>query len=777
MKKFTLLNACFTCCLLYFSLHPLLAQSPSVISGPACIDASAGNVTYTLITNSNSTTYGYRWYTKGDIEIVSTNGNKVTIRSVNKRTGGQPGYAKGRLFVSHRNVDSDPCGPFLAQLDIYKEFNLRARAGGVTIIGPACVAPGDTAAYSIDPVLSRNLDDEIGLDHYKWSFPTDWQPYYYSGDSTSVTLIAGSSTVNGVSAEVGKCNFGNADKRISLGLFQKAAKPQFVQKPQCLATDVRTVTVSVRHVAGVSYRWSKPSNWTIAKSGVVNNENFITLNIDGNPGQIIVEAGVPGSGKCPSDTASFTLTRSLGADCYIGGEACVDAQNRGVRTYTLVNAPLNSAFHWTLPAGWTFANADTTAQTVQVLPGTGGGVIGASVRGTNCGPNVKTLTVQQKPGRPATIAGADCLTPNTTGNVYSVEPVAGATGYSWSLSGSLTSPSTLVNGGNSITVSIGAAGGTLSVTANNGNCAGLSQTKTVNLAPVEPASISISKTCINRGMPDEVTFSVSNPVAGQTYEWRPVYPSSAAQLPAWTIKPGTPANAASVTYLTNGVSGPSSSPYNYSVEARALNNCGTSGYVSSPAVRLLGAGVITMTPSQMMTEDANGEPYQYGESFSATSIAGATYQWFVNGSLVTTATASVSTGGPNGNVVYVYGNTPGTVRVEVNLNGCKTRIEKTSAYASATSARMATSQAGTEDLSRQVSVYPNPSSSEFTLTLPSFKSQAQVALKTLQGRTVFRTAVGQQKSKLAPGKLTTGVYLLQVTLDGKTVTKKVQIQK
>jgi microcystin-dependent protein len=76
-----------------------------------------------------------------------------------------------------------------------------------------------------------------------------------------------------------------------------------------------------------------------------------------------------------------------------------------------------------------------------------------------------------------------------------------------------------------------------------------------------------------------------------------------------------------------------------------------------------------------------------------------------------------------------------------------------------------------------VSVFPNPSNGEFTLTLPAFKGQAQVALKTLQGRTVFRKAVGQQQSKLAPGKLTTGVYLLQVTLDGKTVTKKVQIQK
>jgi hypothetical protein len=171
-------------------------------------------------------------------------------------------------------------------------------------------------------------------------------------------LIAGSSVASGITVEVGRCNFGNADKRISLSLFQKAAKPLFVQKPQCLATDIRTVTVSVRQVAGVSYCWTKPSNWTIVSSGVANNENFNTLNIDGNPGQVIVEAGVPGSGKCPSDTASFVLTPSLGADSYVSGEACLATASSGVRTYTLINAPLNSSFSWTLPAGWTFASAD-----------------------------------------------------------------------------------------------------------------------------------------------------------------------------------------------------------------------------------------------------------------------------------------------------------------------------------------------------------------------------------------------------------------------------------
>ncbi len=766
MKKFTLSLPLFLHCLIcLFFLLPAAAQTPSVISGPACIDAGANSVTYTLVTNSNSTTYGYRWYTRGDIAIVSTNGNKVTIRSVNQRTGAQPGYAKGRLFVSHRNVDSDPCGPFLAQLDIYKEFNLKTRPGGAAIIGPACVAPGDTVAYSIDPVLSRNLDDEIGLDHYKWAFPADWRPYYYSGDSTSVTLIAGSSVASGVTVEVGKCNFGNADKRISLGLFQKAAKPLFVQRPQCLATDVRTVTVSVRQVAGVSYRWTKPSNWTIVKSGVVNDENFITLNIDGNPGQIIVEAGVPGSGKCPSDTASFVLTRSLGADSYVSGEACLAAQNGGVRTYTLVNAPLNSSFAWTLPAGWAFANADSTAQSVQVISGSGGGSIVVSVKGSPCASSFKSLSVQQQPGRPLTLAGADCLVPNSTGNTFTIEPVAGATSYTWTLSGGLTSSSTLVNGGTSIAINAGTTGGTVSVVANNGNCAGLPLAKTVSLAPATPAGITLAKTCINRNSRDEITFSIANPVSGQSYEWKPVYPAPAAgaTAPAWTVKSGTPANGASITFVTNGA------PGSYAVQARAVKaGCGTSDWLTSAPVTAMPAISVSMQP---INDSDTGE--KVGDLLVASALPGATYQWYRNGMLLAGETSRTLN-------LDVFTGAKTTFCVVASKDGCGTNSAclETDFTNTSSGARMSAAQHAEPDLSSQVSVYPNPTTDgEFTLQLPEFKGEARVVLKSLQGRVMYSGPVSKAKSKLSAGKLTSGLYLLQVTLNGKTVTKKVQFQK
>lgn len=766
MKKFTLSLPVFLHCLLCsFSLLPAVAQTPSVISGPACIDASANSVTYTLVTNSNSTTYGYRWYTRGDIEIVSTNGNKVTIRSVNKRTGTQPGYAKGRLFVSHRNVDSDPCGPFLAQLDIYKEFNLKTRPGGAVLIGPACVAPGDTVAYSIDPVLSRNLDDEIGLDHYKWSFPEGWRPYYYSGDSTSVTLIAGSSVASGVTVEVGRCNFGNADKRISLGLFQKAGKPLFVQKPQCLATDVRTVTVSVRQVGGVSYRWTKPSNWTITKSGVANDENFITLNIDGNPGQIIVEAGVPGSGKCPSDTASFVLTRSLGADSYVSGEACLAAQSGGVRTYTLVNAPLNSSFAWTLPAGWTFANADSTAQSVQVNPGPGGGTIGVSVKGSSCGNDLKFLSVQQQPARPLALAGADCLTPHSTGNVYSIQPVAGATSYTWTLSGGLASSSILVNGGTSIAVNAGATGGTVSVVANNGSCAGLPLAKAVSLAPATPAGITPAKSCINRDSSDEITFSVVSPVSGQAYEWQPIYPVAApgTAAPSWTVKTGTSASGPSITFVTNGAPGA------YAVQARAVKaGCGTSDWVTSATVNAMPAISVSM---QSINDPETGQ--KIGDLLVTVGMPGATYQWYRNGLLLAGETGRTLN-------LDVFTGAKTTFCVVASKDGCGTNSAcmETEFTNTLSGARMSTAQTTEPDLSSQVSVYPNPTTDgEFTLQLPEFKGEARVVLKSLHGQVLYSGPVSKAKSKLSAGKLTSGLYLLQVTLNGKTVTKKVQFQK
>ena len=93
-------------------------------------------------------------------------------------------------------------------------------------------------------------------------------------------------------------------------------------------------------------------------------------------------------------------------------------------------------------------------------------------------------------------------------------------------------------------------------------------------------------------------------------------------------------------------------------------------------------------------------------------------------------------------------------------------------------ARMSTAQTTEPDLSSQVSVYPNPTEDgEFTLQLPEFKGEPRVVLTSLQGRVVYSGPVNKAKSKLSAGKLNSGVYLLQVTFDGKTVTKKVQIQK
>ncbi|MBD0258507.1 MAG: T9SS type A sorting domain-containing protein, partial [Cytophagales bacterium] len=458
---------------------------------------------------------------------------------------------------------------------------------------------------------------------------------------------------------------------------------------------------------------------------------------------------------------------SLGANSLISGEACLEAGM--TRTYTLTNAPVNSSFRWSLPAGWSFASPDSIAQTVQVKTGTQGGVLSVVTRGTSCEGVTRTFAVQTKPARPAALNGENCLAANSTGNSYSIGEVAGATGYTWTLTGGLTSSSPLVNGSNSISVNVGTTGGTISVVANNGTCSGPPLTKTVSLLPAAPvfsASTTtgtiINPTCYNAGVSQQLTFSIANPPAGQTYEWQVVDAVTLQPTANWTIKSGTPTTAASVVFVTTGTSG------SYNVQVRAsVAGCGTSAWTSSPEFAPLSGVMIT----KAALEDAGG---QYGEALTAVQPSGfrfpvgTTYQWYKGNTLLTGETK-----------YYLYLQSADEVPnerywVRVTRGTCTANSLETPSDFDPLSARMSSPEATQTD---GVNVYPNPSNGEFTLTLPAFKGQAGVVLKNLQGQVVYRTEVSKTKSKFLAGRLSSGVYLLQVSLDGKVITKKVTVKK
>ena len=124
-----------------------------------------------------------------------------------------------------------------------------------------------------------------------------------------------------------------------------------------------------------------------------------------------------------------------------------------------------ATYTWTVPADAVIiAGQGTNSITVNFGVTPGNITVSAN---NNCGSSgVSTLpiTMNTIPSTPGAITGVDTVCANTTGNVYSIADVQGATTYSWSLpSGTVTAG----QGTNTATVSFGATQGNMSVTAGN----------------------------------------------------------------------------------------------------------------------------------------------------------------------------------------------------------------------------------------------------------------------------------------------------------------------
>lgn len=789
------------------------AQNSSNITRPAadgCMPFNADGVstvyTYTYTGGGASPV----WSTRGEIAIVGSNtGPSVNIRST--------GFAKGRLYVTHS--PGGICGPQRESVDVYKKFSkINLPAENNDVVGPACVRPGEIVTYSINSVLTGDPSEEIGIDKYHWILPAGWILQYYSKDNSSITAKAPTSFTGPYTVKVylGKCNtpqeYGGADDNGHMyfkQIFEKPAVPTLTSVPSCVPTVAtspfkQTISLTIANYdATLDYEWIVPSNWT-----VLNSDNAVptaNIEIDNLTDDVRLLVSRKGAG-CEKVEAEFKITRAVPVSSYIatvptsdvtGGEACVNGST--ATTYELVGAPNSTVFNWTFtPNAGNMGgqiNGATKGQMVSVTAGSNGGTL--SVTSAECPGTPKTLKINVTPGQTGAITGLACLTPNTTGHVYQVAAVPGATGYDWALSGGLSSTSVLRNGTNSITVNIGATGGTVSVKALNGTCASAAATRSVALAPVAATSIIMSKTCINRAyagavMPDEVTFRVANPVAGQTYNWSVVYPTvTGTPAPNWTIAPNTPTNGSAITYVTNGAGGGYTN--NFQVNVTASNACGTSAPTSLDNIKLEGAGNATLTRSDLnkteLVIDENGEEQEvlvkYGESFKAElkdaanqPLSGGTYEWFINGTRVTTTSFPKADITGDGATLNVYGTTATSstrIRVVITRNSCRTARETTSTYTGTTSTAR---QGSPENLafSSLATVYPNPSSGEFTLALKT-DQEATVVLRNVQGKAVYKTKQREKKAKVNVGTLPNGMYFLHVTAGGRTVVKKIQIQK
>lgn len=320
--------------------------TPGTGSASCQVAPTATGLTYTL---SGATLV--RWEVLGDLAIAGTSSetaNPVVINST--------GYGKGivRAVYSGCSAVSYP---------VYKSFSAPDAIEGPTNL--TCIQAGNSNVYYVPPVVSTTaqINSGAGVDTYVWSIDPATAASFTtntSGEGNSIKVVPNGSVASfQIIAQVGQCNTLLSQKRtltvnvLPTVLVQPSATSasSYSCRPTSDVTSPFTLTVT-NPVAGIVYTWSKPPTWSISST----TGTSVTIVPDGNAGDVSVKAG--NNAGCVSDqSTTFSLSRQLvptttgDFNKLVGAPACYTAGTD--YPLTIQNAPGNSLFTWTVPAGFT----------------------------------------------------------------------------------------------------------------------------------------------------------------------------------------------------------------------------------------------------------------------------------------------------------------------------------------------------------------------------------------------------------------------------------------
>ena len=475
-------------------------------------------ITYT-ITLQNALGVYVRWNAYGDIVLTNQTATSATFYS--------KGPAKGRISYIYDPASDDPC-QFTrnAFIDIYKHFDAEEKYG-LTIVGPDCIADGDSVVYSIKPILTTSVNSGIGIDLYNWNiFDATSAPYvqnvsYVSGDSSSVTFKAG--TMTGRDSITVRVGLANEEYRLVKHLGKAAPMP--IVRDTCLPYDQLSFEVDVlnEEYPNLHYSWTWPTDWQMHKiENTYNSKVRFTAPEEGAVGDFSVTSSFTNQESvCAyASQSSFSLTRSWGSNALIKPVDTIVANNCDFIDFQLMDAVgQNSEPKWKKPTTWQ-ADGDSIHSTFKARP-----VHSTTYKDSLivwedvCNHRDSCVAyVYIRPAKVDSITNHGCLTVDEeyTFTVERLEVGPTPTGYIW-----LRGADTLQNSAsNSVTFTADAAYPTLTVIS-KGEYNLLSERSTFNLSynPVPPAGILDTNSCVNFNMPDTLTFSILNPTPNQKYAW------------------------------------------------------------------------------------------------------------------------------------------------------------------------------------------------------------------------------------------------------------------
>jgi len=223
------------------------------------------------------------------------------------------------------------------------------------------------------------------------------------------------------------------------------------------------------------------------------------------------------------DTAVLTKSNYItidtlpGAPGFISGPTSVCIYTTNV-VYAIAPIPHATSYVWTLPPG---ASGYSTTRTIHVSFGTAAQSGNISVKGVNfCGYGPvasKYITVIPLVGSAGPIAGDTVVCNGQAGVVYSVDPIANATSYTWTLPPGATGSSTGTS--ISVTFSLTASSGNISVKGANSCGTGTPSFKFIHVNPYPSAAGPIYGDTLVCQNEEDRYYHIDEVSHATSYEW------------------------------------------------------------------------------------------------------------------------------------------------------------------------------------------------------------------------------------------------------------------
>lgn len=339
---------------------------------------------------------------------------------------------------------------------------------------------------------------------------------------------------------------------------------------------------------------------------------------------------------------------------------------------------------------------------------------------------VDDITVQDVatmvPGQPGMISGETVLCEGSV-HTYTISPVPEATSYIWTLPPGWSGTSS----SNSITVTAGASGGNISVTAVNSFGNSSPQVLPVTVTPLPGSPVAVYGQ--NLLCPGEQAIYTTDPVSGADgYTW--LLPSG------WTGN----SNDTSVVVTAGNAGG--------TISVSAYNSCGTSALFDWPVSVVYINDIVTLSSGTLLVED-QGADYQWVDCAN-------NYQPVISGDQYTFVPLQ-----------------SGTYAAVITKDGCTD-----------TSVCIAVSvdplSAATEQPEIWVSVFPNPASQLIHILPAGFSSAGfLVELADVTGKMVASRNVICQSGTItfSLDDVPAGIYVLKVSDGIRWLDQKISIIK